>query len=216
MAWICCPEFDRGTVACCRIEGIAERLAGLWRSAVLLFAVPIPGLMRQQISLPLQQSSAAIAEQLLSMVGTDVQRSGCVLLVDGTVVTVAEACNGMRMLFAVLLVVYAMAFSLTGDRRTQAAIVILSPVFAMLMNVIRLSVSAWMFGACSEHVAVLWHDINGWLIPGGLVLALIAFTDHGSNNQPAPQVTPSAWTSAPAAAESGLALCCSLRLLRST
>lgn len=192
--------------ACWLILG-ATALRNAWPTfAVLLFIVPIPGLIRQQISLPIQQCSAAIAEQLLTVVGTNVQRSGCLLLIEGTAVTVAEACNGMRMLFAVLLVVYAMAFSLTNDRRAQATIVILSPIFAMLMNVIRLSLSAWMFGACSESVAVLWHDINGWLIPGSLMLALILCTENPPFKPLKAAGNRSILTFAPTAVESAVAV----------
>ncbi len=145
---------------------------------VLLFLMPIPGLFRQQVSLSIQSYSAGIAQYVLTFFGLNVQRNGCVLAVNGTVVTVAEACNGMRMLFAVLLVVYAMAFSLARTRLTQAMILTLSPVLALLLNVVRLSISAWTFSACSEEVAQTWHDINGWLIPGLLMLAIFLLTDN--------------------------------------
>lgn len=192
--------------ACWLIFG-ATALRNAWPTfAVLLFVVPVPGLLRQQISLPIQQYSAAITQWLLSLAGTEVQRSGCVLIVEGTAVTVAEACTGMRMLFAVLLVVYVMAFSLTSERKTQAMLLILSPLFAMLMNVVRLSISAWMFGACSESVAVFWHDINGWLIPGSLMLAVILFTETAAIEVTSTTVNASFWRFAPTAVESGLAV----------
>lgn len=149
---------------------------------VLFFMIPIPGLLRQELSLPVQSGSAAITEQVLTLFGTQVERNGCVLSVDGTAVTVAEACNGMRMLFAVLLVVYAMAFSLTKRRTTQVAILMLSPLLAVLANVVRLSISAWAYGVWSEEVASSWHDINGWLIPGVLIVAIILLTDSKTDN----------------------------------
>lgn len=155
-----------------------QTIRSVWPAiAVLLFLIPIPGLLRQQLSLSVQMYSASVAESVLTFVGTDVECSGCVLFVDNTAVTVAEACNGMRMMFAVLLVVYALAFSLTRNRKTQAAILILSPLAAMLINVVRLSISAWTFGVCCELVAQQWHDISGWLMPGMLMLAIIWLTD---------------------------------------
>ena len=132
---------------------------------VLFLLVPVPGLVRQSISMPLQLLSAYMAEAALSPLGLDIHRIGYLLTVNGTVVAIAEACNGMRMLFAVLIVIYAIAFSVPIRRRWQLAVFILTPLSALAMNLVRIMVTVLMFGCCTEDTARAWHDINGWLVP---------------------------------------------------
>ena len=154
------------------------RYLGLFAPAVisLVFLMPVPGLVRQEISLPLQLYSAMLTEWCLSSVGMDIVRSGCLLSVNGTHVLVAEACNGMRMLFSVMVVVYTIFFSMQTSRVRKLVLLICSPVVAMLMNTVRLISTVAIYGTASEFWAEAFHDINGWLIPMSVMLAAIWLT----------------------------------------
>ena len=132
---------------------------------VLIFLIPVPGLLRQQVSLPIQTYSAIATAHVLSLFGVEIQRAGCTLSVNGTLVTIVEACNGMRMLFAVFLVIYAIVFSSATRRTHQILILLFSPLLATALNAVRLVITALLYGICSADVAGLWHNINGWLIP---------------------------------------------------
>ena len=145
-----------------------------------LFAIPIPGLVRQQISLPLQFRSAQITEYILTWFNIDVQQFGNVLQVNGTLVTVAEACNGMRMLFAVLLIIFAFCFSLPVHRGWKIVLLVASPLMAMFMNIVRLVVTVALYGTLSAEYAKWFHDVNGWLIPLGLMAILVYLADDDS------------------------------------
>ncbi len=156
---------------------------------VLVFLVPIPGMLRQQISLPIQFWSATITQTILSSAGVDISQNGCLLSVNGVQVTIAEACNGMRMLFSILLVVYTLAFSIPLSDTKRAIIILVSPVIAMFMNVFRLVLTVAMYGTLDEYWAELFHDANGWLIPITtlfIVLSLVGWRESAKvNSKPA-------------------------------
>ena len=79
---------------------------------VLLFVIPVPGMVRQQISIPLERATAWLTGGLLGIGGFPIVRSGNVITINGTPVTVAEACNGLRMVFPLFLIVYVFCFML--------------------------------------------------------------------------------------------------------
>lgn len=144
----------------------------------LFMAVPVPGLLRQRISLPLQEVLAVFAQNLFSVIGLNVDRAGCLLSVNGTNVAIAEACNGMRMFLAVVIVLYAISFSVTMSWRIRTLLLLCSPIAALIMNLGRLLITIPMFAFCSESTARHFHDINGWLFPGVLMIATIYFAER--------------------------------------
>lgn len=142
---------------------------------LLLFAAPVPYRVRIEFSVPLQRLTAEIAEQIMLLLGQSVTRQGSVLQINGATVGVAEACNGMRMVFAVILVSYAYAFA--SDLRIWAriAVLILSPFLALVCNVIRIVPTIYIYGVASDDVASLFHDLSGWATIGiayGLLVLL--------------------------------------------
>jgi exosortase len=132
--------------------------------AVLIFLVPIPGLLRQGISLPLQTASAQATAAILETFGIPIERSGNVVTINGVGVEVAEACNGMRMVFALFLVSYAFAFGMPLRNGVRALVLLASPVAAILCNVVRLIPTVLLYGFASNSVATSFHDISGWLM----------------------------------------------------
>lgn len=132
--------------------------------AVLIFLVPVPGTIRQQISNPLQTATAAGTQAVLETLGVPIERSGNVLSINGTAVAVAEACNGMRMVFALILVSYAFAFSMPLRNLVRVVVLLASPLAAIACNVMRLIPTVWLYGYSSDRLANAFHDISGWLM----------------------------------------------------
>ena len=129
---------------------------------VMLFFVPPQAIVRQHISVPLQTLTAQLTEQVCVVLGLDVIRHGNVLVTNGTSVAVAEGCNGMRMVFTLLCVAYAYAF--TTPLYTYARLIILmaSPVLAIVCNLVRLVPTVWIFGKYDPSTAQRFHDLSGW------------------------------------------------------
>ncbi len=133
-------------------------------AAALLFILPVPGRIREAIALPLQEHTAQITHYLLTAIGIPLERGGSVLTINGTEVAVAEACNGMRMVTALMLITFAFVFSVPMRQRIRLFFLILSPVIALLVNVIRLVPTVLLYGYASESVATTFHDISGWVM----------------------------------------------------
>jgi exosortase len=142
--------------------------------AVLIFLVPIPGTIRTAISLPLQTAGAYCTQVILETVGIEVDRAGNSLFVNGIGVTVAEACNGMRMVFALVLVSYAFAFGMPLRNSARFGVLLISPIAALVCNILRLIPTVLLYGYSTEPVAKQFHDVSGWLMVPLAFLLLLA------------------------------------------
>ena len=130
--------------------------------------MPVPGRIRQEIALPLQQVSAQAGEFVLDLIGVPITRTGNVLIINDVQVAVAEACNGMRMVAALALVTYAFVFAVPMRNSIRAVIVLCCPIIAVLANVLRLVPTTLFYGYADKGVAEFFHDFSGW---GVLALA---------------------------------------------
>lgn len=136
-----------------------------------LLIVPIPGSIRQLISRPLQEAAVSLTQAILELVGVTAIRDGSLLLIRGTPVAVGEACDGMRMVLALGLVVFTFVFSMPLRSGTRIFLVLISPFVAILCNVVRLVPSSVAFGFADEGVAIRIHEFFGWLM---LIVAVAA------------------------------------------
>lgn len=131
---------------------------------VLVFMLPIPGEIRHRIAHPMQELATGVTHSVLQVIGVSAVRSGNVLIINGEQVAVGEACNGMRMVFALTLVVYAFAFSSPLRMGTRIVLLGLSPAIAVVCNVIRLVPTSLIFGHGSAEMAERFHDLAGWVM----------------------------------------------------
>lgn len=131
--------------------------------AVLMFLIPVPGMVRLRIAAPLETYTAQISEVLLNAGGVAVTRTGNLLMVGEKAVNIAEACNGLRMVFALILVSYFFGFALPLRNSVRFIILLASPFAAILCNVVRILPTVWLFGR-NAHAGQLFHDYSGWLM----------------------------------------------------
>ncbi|MFP4145860.1 MAG: exosortase/archaeosortase family protein [Phycisphaeraceae bacterium] len=129
---------------------------------VLAFLVPVPGGIRQEIAIPLQTLTAKATAGLLQLVGLEVVRSGNALHFNDQAVAVAEACNGMRMVFVLVLVCYAVAFANPLRGWVRALLLVVSPLVAIAANILRLAPTVYLFGYWPDSWGPLFHDLSGW------------------------------------------------------
>lgn len=134
-----------------------------WVLLFLLLMVPLPGRVHNLVSAPLQSLATQGAVFTLELLGIGVAREGHVLLLDGRVpVAVAEACSGLRMLTAFVVVSAFLAYVVRRPRWQKAVLLISSIPIAILCNLIRLVVTALMFHASySELADRFFHDFAG-------------------------------------------------------
>jgi exosortase len=144
--------------------------------AVLAVAVPVPGMVREWLAPPLQQATAEATRRTLSLVGVEVARAGSTLSINGQDILIAEACNGLRMVFALMLVSYAFAYSSPIRNGVRVLIVAMSPVTAIACNVLRLVPTVWVHGFVSAEAGEWMHELGGWvMLPVAFLLLLGMF-----------------------------------------
>jgi len=138
--------------------------------AVLVFLIPVPGELRLRLAIPLQNWTAHIEQQMFHVLNVEVARSGNQLWYNGKPVDIIEKCNGLRMVFGLILVAYAFSFSLPLRNWVRFLILAISPLAAILCNLIRILPTVWVYGSRSESFADHFHLYSGWLM---LLVALL-------------------------------------------
>ena len=153
-----------------------QAFVAVWPAVlVAAFLVPIPATVRLPLAWHLQTMTAAATAWLMSAVGFDVARATNQLIVNGHPVLVAEACNGLRLVFPLFLVIYVFCFSLPLRAWIRAALILGSPLVAVGCNVLRLVPTVWLFGHASQETAHNFHDISGWAMIVVAFLILMLF-----------------------------------------
>ncbi len=140
----------------------------LWRFlpawAVLAFLVPVPLRVRMAVALPMEQWTARLTQAAGETVGVDIGRSGNQLSVGGVDVCVAEACNGLRLVFTLALACYVATFCRPYKAWVRAAVLAATPAVAVGCNVVRLVPTVWVFGHYPAATAERFHDAAGWVM----------------------------------------------------
>ncbi len=148
----------------------------VWPAIVfLIFMLPVPQAINNEISLPLQRLASLGSAQLLRLTGLWVLNEGNILIVGGETLEVAAACNGLAMLMSLSATVTA-ALILIPMANWKRFILLLSVVpIALFCNVLRISGTAWCYHLMgSEQGEQFAHDAAGWLMmPTALVLVLL-------------------------------------------
>ena len=149
-------------------------LRAVWPAIlVLVFLVPVPGMVRQQISIPLERATASVTTCILAFAHFPIARSGNQILINKVPVLVAEACNGLRMIFPLFLIVYVFCFTLPLRIGVRALLLLTSPLSAVVCNVLRLLPTVLLFGYASKRTADIFHEYSGWPMVTIAFLALM-------------------------------------------
>ena len=131
--------------------------------AVLIFLVPVPNRLRLAIASPLQHWTVLVTQRVLEILGfMDTQVMGNTLKINNVPVNVAEACNGLRMVFALVLVSYAFGFGMPLRNSVRWLILLASPLAAIFCNVLRVPPTILMEGYASQTAADAFHTYAGW------------------------------------------------------
>ena len=139
---------------------------------VLLAVIPIPGRIRQIPAQPLQGLATDVTATILDVVGVPAVQTGNLIEINGATVAVGEACDGMRLLVPLALVIYAFVFSLPLRPLMRTFMILASVPVALMCNVLRLVPTALAYGYVPQF-AEITHDIGGWLMIPIAIIALL-------------------------------------------
>jgi exosortase len=132
---------------------------------MLLLAVPLPAIVFNQITFPLQLQASSYASALLRLAQVPVLQDGNVIQLPAMPLEVAEACSGIRSLLSLftVAVIYGYFFERATWRRVVLA---LSAVpIAVAANVARI----FGTGLCVQYwdpdkALGFFHEFSGWLM----------------------------------------------------
>lgn len=136
----------------------------------LFFLLPVPGEVRRSIAGPLQELAVIVTHDVLDLVGVAAEREGIVIIIEGKPILVGEACDGMRMVFALALTYFAFVFSIPFRPQTRVFLLLVSPFIALFCNLIRLTSTGLAYAYSTETFAADFHEVAGWMM---LPLAIV-------------------------------------------
>ncbi len=138
----------------------------------LLLMLPLPNRYQLAITGPLQDWATSSAVFCLEMFGYTIVRKGNLIEIGQTTVAVAEACNGLRMLTAFVIIAAWIALISRRKWWEKVLIVLSSVPIALICNTIRLTVTAIAFTVLSgEKWEKIFHDWGGLaMMPLALVM----------------------------------------------
>jgi exosortase len=152
-------------------KGWAFFRAVLFPWAFLFLMIPIPNLILQQITFPLQLLASRVATGMLELVGVPVLRQGNVIVLASMPLDVVEACSGIRSLLTLLTL--AIIYGYLMEKRIWVRIVLaISAVpIAVAANSFRIFGTGMLVQYWDPDKAEgFFHTFEGWLI---FVVALI-------------------------------------------
>jgi exosortase len=131
---------------------------------LLLLPLMIPFPFYAQLTLPLQFIASMLAENLLTALGYSVLREGNILHLPTLTLSVAEACSGLRSIYALsfLTLTYSYFFTPRSRARWVLAAAIL-PV-AILVNALRVALTAIMGMYNPAWTEGTYHEMLGWTV----------------------------------------------------
>jgi exosortase len=146
----------------------------LWILLFSLLMVPLPSLLHDLISTPLQRLATTGAVFFLEAFGVSVSQQGNVVVLNGkTPLAVAEACSGLRMLTAFIIVAAFIAYMVKRPRWQKGILLLSSIPVAVVCNMLRIFATALlMLYVGTEFAQKFFHDFAGYVMMPAAVMLL--------------------------------------------
>lgn len=131
----------------------------------LIFMIPIPSILMDRITFPMQLFASKVAANTLYLIGIPVLREGNVMLLANTSLEVAEACSGIRSLISLLAL--SIVFAYLSHKETWKRILLVLSTFpiAIIANAARVSGTGILAHYYGDSVAQgFFHGFSGWIL----------------------------------------------------
>jgi exosortase len=158
-------------------QGWAFFRAVLFPWAVLTLMIPIPNLILQQITFPLQLVASKLATVLLELVGVPVLRQGNVIVLASMPLDVAEACSGIRSLLTLVTLAIIYGYLMESRIWVRIALACSAVPIAVAANSFRIFGTGLLVQYWDPDKAEgFFHTFSGWLI--FVVALMLLFAVH--------------------------------------
>jgi exosortase len=147
-----------------------------WLPFVLLgLSVPLPELITQALSLPLQFKASEMGAALLKMRNVPVLLTGNVIRVPGQELFVTEACSGLRSLTALLSVAVLLSAMVLRNPISRLVLMVAAIPIAIVINGVRVFLTGFLVFFVDPAMGKgFMHLTEGWLLFLGSMACLAA------------------------------------------
>jgi exosortase len=137
--------------------------------------VPIPAVVYNRITFPLQILASEVATVSLDFLGIPVLREGNVLHLADTSLSVVEACSGIRSLLSLTFLSLVYGFFFESRIWIRVALFLATVPIAIVANAGRVTLTGLLSEYKPELAEGLFHTASGWVIFMIALAVLLAF-----------------------------------------
>ncbi len=154
--------------------GWAKLRAMTFPLAFLIFAIPFPAVVYNEIVFPLQFLASKFATRVLEMLNLfPVMREGNILVLPQMKLEVVEACSGIRSLMSLLALAAGYGYVVERSVAVRWLLIVAMVPLAIISNGTRVMITAIMANYIGAKAAQgFMHEFSGWVI---FVVATIMF-----------------------------------------
>jgi exosortase len=136
----------------------------LFPLVVLESAIPLPMLLYNNLTMPLQILASGLSTRVIQGLGYSIYQEGNVLHLPSITLGVAEACSGLNSLGALMVGSLVMGFALCQRVSGRVLLFLLAIPLAIGVNVIRIVGTALLGDYNSDLAMGFYHSFSGWLV----------------------------------------------------
>ena len=139
--------------------------AVLFPWAFLILMIPIPNIVFNQITFPLQIQASKVAAHLLPLFGVPILREGNVIRLPAMSLEVAEACSGIRSLMSLATLAIIYGYLMETSVTVRVVLAVASIPIAVAANSLRIVGTGLVVRYWNPEMAEgFFHTFSGWLI----------------------------------------------------
>jgi exosortase len=133
--------------------------------ALLFLMIPIPAIVFNQITFPLQILASKVASTMLPWMGVPVLREGNIINLPAMALEVAEACSGIRSLISLLTLAVIYGYLMEQKNAIRVLLVLAAIPIAVAANSLRIVGTGLLvqYGDPAKAQG-FFHEFSGWLI----------------------------------------------------
>jgi exosortase len=156
----------------------------------LAIAMPLPTIVVNTITLPLQLVASRVAELSLMLLAVPVFREGNLLTLPSSTLEVAEACSGLRSLVSLAAIAVMLAWMVKRGIARRAFLVASTVPIAVVMNGFRIAATGMAIEQWGPALGKgAWHEFTGWVTFVASLAALFALRRVVNGTGPHEQTT---------------------------